>query len=101
MGSVDEDDYYRFTLDSNRNFNLSLSGLSNTTQVDLIQDSNGNGEVDYNETLNYDYGHSNDYAYSKDDASIGRFLIAGTYFVRVSKYPYGDSNSNYTLSLFA
>ena len=95
VGSVDRDDYYRFTLTSPRNFNLSLSGLSATTEVDLIQDKNGNGQVDYNDSLDSKYGYSN------SDASMGQFLTAGTYFVRVQAYSYSNPNSVYTLSLSA
>ena len=92
VGSVDSDDYYRFSLASKRNFNLSLSGLNDSTQVNLIWDSNNNRQVDYNETLVEDYGYSN------DDALISSFLEAGTYFVGVNA-SYGSTNTNYTLNL--
>ncbi len=94
VGSVDSDDYYRFSLASKRNFNLSLSGLNDSTQVNLIWDSNNNRQVDYNETLVEDYGYSN------DDALISSFLEAGTYFVGVNA-SYGSTNTNYTLNLSA
>lgn len=94
VGSVDSDDYYRFSLASARNFNLSLSGITDSTQVELIQDKNGNAEIDYGDTLNYDFGGSN------DNVAISSFLQAGTYFVRVNAY-YNSTNTNYTLNLIA
>ena len=97
VGSVDNDDYYRFTLASASSFNLSLSGLNNSTNVNLLFDGNGNDRADYNETLASDSGSSNDNAY------IGSPLGAGTYFVgvNVSSYPFGNTNTNYTLNLSA
>ena len=96
VGSVDRDDYYRFTLTNVRNnFNLSLYGLTDSTKVELIFDSNGNGQLDYYDTLNYDYGYSN------DNASISSPLGQGTYFVRVLVPSYDNANTNYTLSLSA
>lgn len=93
VGSVDLDDYYRFTLATAASFNVSLSGLNNSTTVNLIFDKNGNGRADYNETLAYDSGTTNDNAY------IGSPLGAGTYFVGVNVSSYGSTNTTYTLSL--
>ncbi|MEH2180519.1 PPC domain-containing protein [Nostoc sp.] len=95
VGSVDHDDYYRFTLTATRNFNLSLSGLSNYANVDVIQDSNGNGQYDqyFGEKLYDTYGNSS------NNGSINHILGAGTYFVRV--YTNNSSDTNYNLTLFA
>lgn len=94
VGSADRDDYYRFTLASTSNLNLSLNSLSDYAELEIIFDSNGNGQVDYNETLGNGYGDSN------DNASISSPLGAGTYFIRVNAY-YGSTNTNYTLEVSA
>lgn len=95
VGSVDRDDYYRFTLSATRNFSLSLTGLSNYAYVEVIMDSNGNGQYDLysSEKLYNDYGHSS------RNASINRTLGAGTYYVRV--YTDNSYDTNYNLTLFA
>lgn len=96
IGSADKDDYYRFTLASNSNFNLSLSDLINgTTSVKILVDNNGNGEVD----------SPDDYVYTafgtyNEKASISSLLGAGTYFIQVSAFS-GSTNTNYTLQLSA
>ncbi|MFN6515030.1 MAG: hypothetical protein RMY29_011070 [Nostoc sp. CreGUA01] len=93
VGSVDRDDYYRFTLTATRNFSLSLSGLSNSAYVELILDSNNNEQYEYNEDLYYTSGSSS------KNGSMNRTLGVGTYYVRV--YTYNSSDTNYNLTLFA
>lgn len=96
IGSADKDDYYRFTLASNSDFNLSVSDLSNgTTSVRILVDDNGNGEVD----------SPDDYVYTafgtyNEKASISSLLGAGTYFIQVNAFS-GSTNTNYTLQLSA
>ena len=51
MGTVDTDDYYRFSLASNSTLKLSLTGLTDFANVQLIYDNNGNGQVNYNDVL--------------------------------------------------
>jgi len=92
VGTTEPNDYYRFTLASTSNFNLSISGLTNYADVQLIYDSNGNGQADYNETLASAYGYN---SYSD---SISKTLGEGTYYIRI--YPNSASdNTNYTLNL--
>jgi len=92
VGTTEPNDYYRFTLASTSNFNLSFSGLTNYADVQLIYDSNGNGQADSNETLASAYGYS---SYSN---SISKTLGEGTYYIRV--YPSSASdNTSYTLNL--
>ncbi|MFB2877250.1 protein kinase domain-containing protein [Floridanema aerugineum] len=90
VGSVDLDDYYRFNLDTTSNFQLSLSGLSEYTYVQLILDRNGNEQLERDEVL---YANS-----SSSSTGINRPLGAGTYFIRV--FP-SDRNNNtkYTLEV--
>lgn len=49
VGNADTNDYYKFNVSSPSNFNLSLSGLSGNADVQLIQDINGNSQIDANE----------------------------------------------------
>ncbi|MBD2018480.1 S8 family serine peptidase [Microcoleus sp. FACHB-53] len=82
VGSTDTNDYYRFSLASVSNFNVSLTGLNADADVQLL-DSNGN-------FITYSNRSSN------GDESINRALAAGTYFVRVYQY---SGDTNYTLNL--
>ncbi len=94
VGSTDRDDYYRFTLVQTSNFNLSLSGLTDSASVQLIYDSNGNGKIDNNESLDTNYGSE----YS--NGIINRTLGVGTYFIHVhTDYDYQDTN--YSLGVSA
>lgn len=92
ISNNDLNDYYRFTLGSTCNINLSLSELSGRTKLELLYDRNGNGQIDYDDGLDSDYGYSN------EDASINSPLGAGTYFARVF---YDTTNTNYTLKVEA
>ncbi|MEB3180952.1 MAG: PPC domain-containing protein [Nostocaceae cyanobacterium] len=92
VGVTDRNDYYRFTLLSNRNFSLSLTGLTDDADVELIQDIDNDGRVDYNEVLRYSYNSGS------NNESINTLLAAGTYYIRVYSDYYSD-NTSYTLSL--
>lgn len=96
VGSSDRDDFYRFTLaNTSNNFNISLTGLSDSAKVELIYDSNGNGQFDnYDSIIDYDYG-SISY-----NPSISSPLGQATYFVRVRTYS-SDDNTRYSLWLSA
>jgi hypothetical protein len=94
VGAADRDDYYRFSLSSNRTLKLDLTELSHYAYVDLIQDTNGNGVVDFNERLERFFGHSS------RNGSINKALGTGTYFVRVHSDDI-SSNTNYTLAFLA
>ncbi|ELR97421.1 PPC domain-containing protein [Gloeocapsa sp. PCC 73106] len=85
VGTTDTNDYYRFSLDSTRNFNLSLNGMTADGDVQLL---NSSGGVITSST-----------AGGSASESIITTLGAGTYFVRV--YPFGSANTNYNLSLTA
>jgi|GEM_PF-968057 len=93
VGASDRNDYYRFSLTGNTNFNLLLSGLTDDADVQLIRDLNGNGLVDAGEVLRL-----SDLSGTSSE-SINLNLGAGSYFIRV--YPFGDSNTTYTLNLSA
>ena len=92
VGNSDSNDYYRFTLARDSNFNLSLGGLNANADVKLIQDKNNNGVVDYDETI------AGSYASGTNPDSISRALTTGTYYIQV--YPVGAA-TNYILNLSA
>ena len=94
-GSTDRNDYYRFTLSEPREFNLTLSDLSGDADVDLIEDINNNGRVDYN-----DYTYSSSRGGTAEE-SISLPLEAGTYYIRVYPYYTTSGNINYTLTVSA
>ena len=77
------------------NFNLSLFGQSDSAEVELIADDNHNGQVDYYEIVDSDYGFRN------YNANIRSNLGYGSYFIRVFVPDYDNSNTGYTLNLSA
>ena len=85
VGTLDTNDYYRFSLNGTSNFNLSLNGLSGDADVQLLD---GNGISIQSST----------YSGTTPD-SINRQLAAGTYYIRV--YPMSGVNTNYNLSVSA
>lgn len=91
VGDADTDDFYQLNIGSDRYFSLTLSGLSANANVQLIQDSNGNGIIDAKETL----------ALSQLSGSASESfnlpILAGSYYVRVYQGGTGN-NTNYNLS---
>lgn len=85
VGTTDTNDYYRFSLSNNSNFNLTLNGLSADADVQLLDSSGTALQTSSNGGTTAD--------------TISRSLNAGTYYVRV--YPYGSASTNYNLSLSA
>lgn len=94
VGTDDRNDYYRFTLNNNSDFSLTLGALTASATVQLIKDYNQNGEINTadGEVLQEDSG------YSSSNADISTSLQAGTYFMRVFPY-YTDASTNYDLRL--
>jgi serine protease len=87
------DEYYKFTLSGRSSFNLGLNGLSADADVQLIQDINGNGAVDNGEQVAISQlGGSS-------PESIAKTLNSGSYYIHV--YPYGNSTTNYNLTVSA
>lgn len=85
VGTGDSTDFYRFTVKEDRNFDLSLTGLSEDIDVQLL-DANGN-VLGFSE------------APGTNSESLAGILTAGTYFVQV--YPFLSASSEYTLQLSA
>ena len=84
IGGEDSNDYYRFNLEYNSSFELSLSELGADVDVKLLDSS---GQVIESST------HS-----GSSTETIERLLSAGRYYVRV--YPYSGS-TDYTINLSA
>jgi hypothetical protein len=85
VGSSDTDDFYRFNLSSNSSVNLTLNGLIENADVQLL---NSSGNMLTSSTVSGAVAES-----------INRSLDAGTYYIRV--YPYNGANTNYNLSVSA
>ncbi|MBC6478951.1 MAG: S8 family serine peptidase [Hormoscilla sp. GM7CHS1pb] len=92
VGDADPEDFYRFSLDSTSELNLTLEGLSSDADVLLIEDINGNGLLDDDEILDTPY------AEGSISEAINETLPAGDYFVLVEQF---EGDTNYDLSLEA
>ncbi|MGB3266310.1 MAG: S8 family peptidase [Microcoleus sp.] len=92
VGVDDNDDYYRFTINSNSDLTLRLDVL-NGAGIELIQDKNRNGKADYDEII------GRDYASAGASGEINLFgLTPGDYYVGVYSY---SGYKNYNLELTA
>lgn len=90
VGNADTDDFYRFSLNTESNCNLLLNGLSTDADIEVIQDSNNNSEID-DEVIESSANSDT------TEESISGILAAGTYYIRVFQFV-GDTNYNLTLS---
>ena len=84
VGASDRDDYYRFSLDESSRVNLSVTGLSDDADVQIL-DSSGNELFESSNS-------------ASNDETINAQLTAGTYFVRVFAYTSFD-NTEYDLTI--
>lgn len=92
VNSGDTADVYRFSLDSNRNLTLSLTGLSADADVRLIRDTNASRTVDSGEEIARSaFGGST-------NESIVTSLDPGDYFVQVYQFS-GDTSYNLSLAV--
>jgi hypothetical protein len=85
VGTADTNDYYRFQLTQESEFDLTLNGLSGDADVQLL-DTSGNTVA--SSVLS-----------GSSAENISEILDSGTYYIRI--YPYGGVNTNYNLSLTA
>jgi hypothetical protein len=87
IGGIDRQEYYRFNLSANSKINLSLSGLADKAEVQLIRDTNNNGLIDQNELLATKTLTAAEGSTLTDIKSVDIVtnfdLAAGTYFVRL------------------
>ncbi len=91
VSSTDINYFYRFSLNGRSSFNLTLNGMSADADVQLIQDSNNNGEIDSGEVI----ASSTNRGTTAE--SIQNTLDAGTYYIEVDRYS-GDTNYNLNVS---
>ncbi|MEB3278627.1 MAG: S8 family serine peptidase [Lyngbya sp.] len=92
VGIFDLDDYYRIELSTASTLNLSLDGLLADADLQLIEDSNGDGFASYNEVID------SSWKWNTLPENISVNLPAGTYFVNVTQY---SGSTPYTLTLTA
>jgi subtilisin family serine protease/uncharacterized protein (DUF2141 family) len=91
VGSIDINDYYRFSLDQARSVNIALEDLSADADVQLIQDLNGNGMDEADEVLQL----SDRPGIAPENIALD--LNAGNYFIRVFQFR-GDAFYNLNVS---
>lgn len=92
VGTLDRNDYYRFTIEEISDFSLLLSDLDDDVRVTLLADLNNDTQVDTNEVMSSSSG--------SDDQRIDISIGAGTYFLRIFTDDELDS-TNYLLNLEA
>jgi hypothetical protein len=92
ISSTNTRDYYVFSLTAKSTVNLSLTGLSADSDVELLQDLNGDKARQSSEVIARSINGG-----SASEA-ISKTLEAGTYFVRVYRY---QGNTSYRLNLSA
>ncbi|HEY8748556.1 MAG TPA: M12 family metallo-peptidase [Tepidisphaeraceae bacterium] len=86
--------FYRFTLTSNQVVTANLTGLSGNVDELLVQDHNGDGQIQSNDILSYPRRAGT------APETITMTLAAGTYFLWVAP-PTTGIGSSYTLTLSA
>ena len=87
VGELDKDDYYRFSIGSNSDFNLELDGLSNNANLWLL-DINGN-------TIASSFNSGN------EPESITGTILPGDYYIRINPTWGYNINTGYNLSVSA
>ena len=94
IGNTDTADVYRFNFSKSKHFKLNLRKLSINADVELIQDTNGNQQIDSGEII----ASSRTTRGKKEALRLNR-IQAGTYYVRV--IPESSGKTNYRLVLRA
>lgn len=84
VDNSDKKDYYRFALASRSTIRATVTGLTADIDIELL---NAAGQL-------IDFSDNSGTA----SESLNRTLLAGTYYLFI--YPYGNSQSNYTLNLW-
>jgi hypothetical protein len=89
-GLGDRSDIYKFNLSTAGRYTASLSGLSADADLRLIQDGNGNGQIDPGEILDWQWERGNKPEF------LDSVLKPGSYFLEVRSYD--DKLTTYQLS---
>jgi hypothetical protein len=87
VGTEDTADFYKFTLNDIANLQLRLNNLTAAADLELIQDTNGNGLVDTGEVIG---------SARSGTRRITEDLPIGTYFLRVTP---GFTSTQYSLNV--
>lgn len=92
VGDLDLEDYYRIEVDRPTNIDVTLGGLTNDVDLYLVEDANGDGELQDAEYLleSINVGTEAD--------NIATTLFPGEYFLLVASI---EGNTNYTLDAVA
>ena len=94
VGALDQDDYYRFTLDSAATVSARLTELNENLGVGVVADFNGNGLHDSQDTLEFFTDGT------KGQQRVVEDLAPGTYFFWVFQRTFAeDENSHYVLNV--
>ncbi len=93
VGTVDNSDYYQFSLSHNSDVRLSFTGDPGSLSVDLIFDANNNGSLDGGEII-----ASESLSFSETSNSLLEPLPSGTYFVRVQSSS-AERSTHYQLTV--
>jgi Beta-propeller repeat len=95
IGSTDTNDYFKFTLGSSASrLGVSLTGLSNDANLQVIRDANNNGIVDAGEVI----GSSMLAGSAAELLNLTNLAAGANYYVRVYQ---GSGNTNYDLNFVA
>jgi Subtilase family/Domain of unknown function (DUF4114)/Bacterial pre-peptidase C-terminal domain/LGFP repeat len=92
IGGNDLSDFYKFSLDSLKLVNFQVSDIDNGANFELIQDLNGNGQVDRGEVILTK--RTNNF-----QSSFNRILKSGNYYLRV--IPASDAITQYVVDVRA
>ncbi len=84
------DDFYRFTLPTAGNLELSLTGVGGNADLFLVRDFNNDGRIDVNEIMRFSMSNTN------QELITATGLAAGTYYVVIEQAITGTTN--YTLT---
>jgi hypothetical protein len=95
VGTSDPNDFYRFLLADRSNLNINLRDVTGNTLVQLVQDTNNNGQFEDDEVL---FGRTVA-ATTNGSFELGT-LAGGTYYVRIAPEN-STTNANYSLSMSA
>jgi hypothetical protein len=93
VGELDDRDFYKFTVDQIGDFNANIGGLSNSVNMTLIYDANGNGLIDTTDPSTSSSGSRS------ANGSISTPLAPGTYFIDLDYSDFTNFNTRYELNL--
>lgn len=94
VGLGNSKNFYKFDINTKSNFSLRLDGLRADADVNLFQDRNRNGVLDFGELVDFSLKSGT----IPDVINVSN-LAPGTYYVQV--YSFSNNSTNYNLNLSA